>query len=296
MTRLRGPIAATAATALFLLSACARPASEDAGAAPGPSAPTESAAGRPAGAGLAIRISQEGGFVPPERIVGRIPDVSVYADGRVVTQGPQIAIYPGPAMPNLQVRQLDAAATRTLLDDAVAAGVRGSADLGSPGVADAPTTRIDVVRDGVTHSVSAVALREAMPDDPRLTPEQQAARQKLAAFLTRLDEMAAAPGQQPYRAETLAALAQAYRAPEDGLPEQPGPIAWPGPALPGEYLSPTVKIGCVTVSGAGLDAVLAAAEKANQNTPWTSGGNRYQVTFRPLLPDEAGCADLKAAR
>jgi hypothetical protein len=275
------------AAAVLVLGACARPTAGD-------DAPQAGAA--PDGDALVLRVRQEGGFVPPERIVGRIPDVSVYADGRVVTQGPQIAIYPGPAMPNLQVWQLDAAATRTLLDDAVAAGVRGGADLGSPGVADAPTTRIDVVRDGVTHSVSAVALREAMPDDPRLTAGQQAARQKLAAFLARLDEMAAAPGQQPYRAETLAALAQSYRAPEDGLPEQPGPIAWPGPALPGEYLSPTVKIGCVTVSGAGLDAVLAAAQKANQNTPWTSGGNRYMVTFRPLLPDEGGCADLKAAR
>ena len=63
-----------------------------------------------------------------------------------------------------------------------------------------------------------------------------------------------------------------------------------------KYLNPNVKIGCVTASGAERDAILAAAENANQNTPWGSGGNQYTVTFRPLLPDETGCADLKAAR
>jgi len=52
----------------------------------------------------------------------------------------------------------------------------------------------------------------------------------------------------------------------------------------------------VVATGAQLDTVLAAVAKANQNTPWSSGGNTYSITFRPLLPDESGCADLKAAR
>ena len=291
MTRLRFPIAAVAA--VCLLGACARPAAD---ASPAGASP---AGASPAGAGadtVVLRVRQEGGFVPPERIVGRIPDVSVYADGRMITQGPQIAVYPGPALPNLQERRLDAAAVEKLVDEAVAAGVRTGADLGTPNVADAPATRIDVLHDGVTATVSAMALREAAPDDTALTAAQRAARAQLTALLTRLDEMAAGPGQQPYRAATVAALAQAYAPPQDGLPKQPGPVAWPGPALPGEYLNPDVKIGCVAASGAERDAVLAAADKANQNTPWTSGGNEYTVTFRPLLPDESGCADLRAAR
>ena len=52
----------------------------------------------------------------------------------------------------------------------------------------------------------------------------------------------------------------------------------------------------MTVTGAEQDEVLAAAKGANANTPWTSGGKQFTVTFRPLLPDETGCADLKAAR
>jgi hypothetical protein len=243
-----------------------------------------------------LRVRQEGGFVPPERIVGRIPAVSLYADGRLITEGPQVASYPGPALPNLVLRELDAGAVDELLDDAVAAGVTDGADLGQPGVADAPSTRIDVVRDGVATSVTAVALREAAPDDTQLTAAQKAARGKLVTFLDRLGELVAAPGQRPYAAQTLAALAQPYNVPDDGLPQRPGPIDWPGPALPGDHLNPNVKIGCVTVAGAQRDTVLAAVRDANQNTPWTYGGKDYTVTFRPLLPDETSCADLKAQR
>lgn len=193
------------------------------------------------------------------------------------------------------MQQLDAAAVGKLLDDAVAAGVRSGADLGSPGVTDAPATRVEVTRDGATAAVSAMALREAVADDPLLTADQRAGRARLTAFLDRLDAMATAPGQQPYRAETVAALASAYNRPDDGLPKQSG-VAWPGPALPGEYLNQNVKIGCVAAAGAERDAIIAAARDANQNTPWRSGAEQYTVTFRPLLPDEAGCADLKAAR
>ena len=288
MTTLRGPIAATAAATLFLIGACARPAGDAAGG-------TAPSAAVPAGDDLVLRVRQEGGFVPPERIVGRIPTVSVYADGRIITEGPVTMVYPGPALPNLQVERIDPARVTDLAEQAVQAGVRTGADLGTPGVADAPTTRIDVVTAGGRQTVSAAALGEAMPDDPNLSAAQRAARAKLSGFVRSLTERE--PGaQQPYRAQAMAALAQPYDKPDDGLPKQPGPIAWPGPALPGEYLNPNVKIGCVVATGAQLDTVLAAVAKANQNTPWSSGGNTYSITFRPLLPDESGCADLKAAR
>ena len=46
---------------------------------------------------------------------------------------------------------------------------------------------------------------------------------------------------------------------------------------------------CATVTGEDLGAVLPLAETANQLTPWKSGGERYAILFRPLLPDESGC-------
>jgi hypothetical protein len=292
MTRLRGPVAVSAAVAFFLLSACAR-GTDDASAAPA----GEAAAPAPAAAddGLVIRVKSEGGFVPPDRLVGRIPRVSVYGDGRLIIEGPQIAVYPGPALPNLQVVQLDEAKVNQLVGQALTAGVGSGADLGRPGVADVPTTLIEVRTDKGVKTASAEALNEATPDDPQLTEPQRQARAKLAAFVEQLSDLGATASQ-PYPAQTLAALAMPYvRAAED-LPAEPAAIAWPGPALPGESMAEGQQLGCVTVTGPELDKVLAAAKKANQNTPWTSGGKKYALTFRPLLPDETGCADLKAAR
>ncbi|HEV8175254.1 MAG TPA: hypothetical protein VGP91_16570 [Actinoplanes sp.] len=293
MTRLRGSWTAAVTVTLFLLTACARP-----GDVPGGAGPSGHESSAPADAdALVLRVEHIGGFVAPDQMVGRLPVVSVYTDGRVITQGPQILIYPGPALPNLLVQQLDPATVRGLVDKAVEAGVRSGADLGQPGVADAPTTRITVAAPGGTRTLDAVALTEAQADDPQLTVAQRAARAKLAAFVQELSDLSAAKGMpeaQPYQPEAVAALARPYTKPSDGLPKQPDPVAWPGPALPGETLSGTT--GCVTASGSDAAKVLAAATAANAITPWTSGGKQWSVVFRPLLPDETGCAALKATR
>ena len=295
MTRPRGSWTAVAAVTLFLLSACARAADPAAGpsedASPGASASAAPDA-------LVLRIDRVGGFVAPDQQLGRYPVVSVYADGRVITTGPQIQIYPGPALPNLLVQQIDPATVQGLLDKAVRAGVRSGADLGQPSVADAPTTRITVAAPGGgTSSLEAVALTETQPDDPRLTPAQREARAKLAAFVQEVSDLPNAQGMppaQPYRPTAVAALARPYVDPQDGLPKKPAPVAWPGPALPGSMLNG--RTGCVTATGADAEKVLAAAKQATQITPWTSGGRRWTVVLRPLLPDESGCANLKGAR
>jgi hypothetical protein len=290
MTRLRGPLAVTAAVAFFLLSACARGTAGDSAAA---GADVDAAAPAAPDDGLVIRVKHEGGFTSPDWLLARIPQISIYGDGRIITEGPQIMIYPGPALPNLQVQQIDPAKVDQLVGQALAAGVGSGTDLGTPGVADAPTTVIEVRTTKGVKTVSAVALNEAAPDDTSLTDPQKQARAKLAAFVKQLTDVDATDSQ-PYRPETLAAVvAVPMGKPAAG---QPAAVAWPGPALPGESISDQLKIGCVSVTGAELDKVLAAAKKANQDTLWASGGKQYRLTFRPLLPDETGCADLKAAR
>ncbi len=67
-------------------------------------------------------------------------------------------------------------------------------------------------------------------------------------------------------------------------------MAWPGPPLPGEPIAPGV--GCVVATGDQAAAVVEAATAATALTPWSDGGSTWSVTFRPLLPDETGCADL----
>jgi hypothetical protein len=293
MTSLRGSWTAVAAVSLFLLTACAR---ADPAGAPGGDAST--AAPPPINPdSLVLRVERVGGFMAPDQQFGRLPVVSVYADGRVLTQGPQIDIYPGPVLPNIQEQRMDPSAVTALAGKAAAAGVKSGADLGQPGVADAPTTRITVALPGGTRTVNAVALTEAQPDDPRLTPAQREARAKLAAFVQEVTDLSSAsdmPEVRPYQPEAVAAFARPYAAPDNALPKRPAAIAWPGPALPGEPFLPPV--GCVTATGAQAQAVLAAAKRATTITPWTSADRPWTVIVRPLLPDEAGCADLKGTR
>lgn len=293
MTRLRGTLIA-AAVPLFLIAACAQP---DTGTDAGAPAPDPSAASPQSGDELVARVESYGGFVPPDRTIGTLPAVSVYADGRVITEGPVPAIYPGPAMPNIQVLTLDADQLQQVVKEG-AATVKPGTDFGQPNVADAPTTRVTVKTGQDVQSVSVVALNEAQAKDPMLTDTQQDARAKLAAYVKKLRDLGSGDGDtasKPYEPESLAVLARPWTKQSGGEPAQ-AEAAWPGPALPGDYLNPALKIGCVLVTGAELDTVTAAAKKANQMTPWTADGQKYLISFRPLLPDEKGCAEFKGNR
>jgi hypothetical protein len=233
-------------------------------------------------------VEQTGGFVTPTTIAARLPMVSVYADGRVFTEGPVPAIYPGPALPNVQVGEIDGAEVQALVDRALDAGVAESGDLGTPSVADAPSTRFTVVTTQETHVREVYALWEGS-EDSGLTDDQTAARRELSDLLTALTEPAA--NSTPYEPEAVALVASPWGDPGDGL-VQPE-MSWPGPALPGQPTGGPPDVTCVTAGGAEAQAVLAAARDANAATPWVTGdGTRWSVAFRPLLPDETGCADL----
>ncbi|WP_433292211.1 hypothetical protein ACQP2F_27415 [Actinoplanes sp. CA-030573] len=292
MTRLRGTILA-AAVPLFLISACAQTAGNQAAGAADSRVP-ESAEVSPAADDLVLRVESFGGFVPAEQNVGRIPAISIYGDGRLISLGPTTAIYPGPALPNIQVQMITPEEVRELVRQGQQAGVRNGTDFGSPNIADAPQTRVTAG----DQSVSVMALSEAPANDPKLTAAQREARTKLSAFVKKLQSLPSASGVAnpvPYRPTVLAALARTFTAPQAGDPASPAK-AWPGPALPGDMLNQNIGIGCAEVTGADLPTVLAAAKDAKATTPWTSGGATYAITFRPLLPEEKGCAALKGVR
>ena len=246
---------------------------------------------------VAIRVDYTGGFVPPSAIPGRLPVVTIYGDGRVITEGPVPAIYPGPALPNVQQRRIPTGDVALLVGRALDAGVGSGADFGQPTVTDMPNTRFTVTTaEGVRQSsVYGLDMVEEGPNRA-LTDAQRAARDKLRALFDELQNPPTATGEpEPYPVVTLAALATEYRNSTD-LPSPPPPVAWPGPALPGTMLGPAKLIGCVTVTGDEARPILATAATVNAATPWTSGGKTWWLTLRPLLPDESGCADLAAKR
>jgi len=291
--RLR-PSAVLASMVMVMVSACGGDGA-DVAAEPGVSPDPEVAV---VSEGVVLRVEHVGGFLPPSLMAARLPIVSVYADGRVFSDGPVPAIYPGPALPNVQVRQIDQAGLATLAQRAVAAGVGSGFDLGEPPIADVPSTRVTLAtQDGpLVTEAAALEVGNAVPG-PALTEEQRAARSKLVQFLDALRDLDAtlSPGTvgaiEQYVPESLAVVSTPWVSAGDGLDTQPD-VAWPGPPLPGEALMPALQVSCLTVTGEEARAVWAAAANANAATPWTSGGARWSLSFRPLLPDEASCSDL----
>ncbi len=257
------------------LSACAGGGGDT--AAPSSSAPLPS--------GLVLQVALTGGYTTPEELASRLPVVSVYGDGRVLTQGPQIEIWPTPALPNVQVQQVDEATVRDLVDRAVEAGVTETGDLGEPPIADVPTTRFTLV----TAEGTVVRDVSALVEIPTgtLTAEQEEARERLqdlVGVLTSVDGES-----QAYVPQTVAAVVRPHTG---GDPELPQPdVAWPGPELPGAPLG--AGLTCVSATGQEAADVLAAAASSNVLTPWVAvDGSRWAVAFRPVLPHETGCADL----
>jgi hypothetical protein len=282
---------AAAAASLFLLVACAQDGGD---AAP----PADAPAPRDPDT-VALRIDHTGGFLAPADSIARLPIVTIYGDGRAILQGPVPAIYPGPALPNVQVINISAADVDKLVARATGAGVGTAKDLGQPPVADAPSTRFTVDTEGGPATTEVYALSESGADTGSgLSADQVAARNKLRDLVTAVNDLPGTLGikagsEQPYEPAALAAIATPYVAPDPATvgKEQPA-VAWPGPALPGTAVGKGLETGCVTVTGADTAKVLAAADKANAATPWTSGGRKWTVNLRPLLPDETGCADL----
>jgi hypothetical protein len=286
---MRRSLRPAAVTLLLVLSACGAQGTADEALEPTSSAPAPAA-------GLVLRIDQTAGFVVPSARFGQLPVVAVYADGRVITQGPVPAIYPGPALPNVQVQEIDQAQVQDVVDRALAAGVAETGDLGSPPVADAFTTRFTVVTADETYVREVYALYETPEGEPGegVSTEQAAARDRLVDLLNSLTELGMT-ATTAYEPTAVAAITSPWTDPGDGLGSSPE-MAWPGPALPGDPVAGPPGFGCVTVTGAEVSEVLEAAASATQLTPWaTPENNRWSVTFRPLLPDEAACEDLEAS-
>ena len=244
---------------------------------------------------LVIRIDVGGGFVPVEYNLAAIPGVSIYGDGRMIVTGPVIEIYPGPALPNLQVTQLSEDALQAILRAADDAGLLdGNASYDYPCVTDLPTTTFTVVAEGRTNVVTAYALGL---DDGAGACEgvDSDARAALAAFQSRFGDLrnlvpeGSIGAEEPYVPTEMRVFVLPYRG-EPELPQQP--VEWPVTGPLDSFGAPTdVPEGsrCGVVSGEDLTGLLAAATSANQLTPWTSDGTEHALILRPLLPDEHGC-------
>jgi hypothetical protein len=252
---------------------------------------------------LVLRIAVGGGFVPVEVHLTEMPQFSVYGDGRVVFLGPQIEIYPPPALPNLRVVRLTEDGLQQLLAEANDAGLIGrSRQYRNDQVADAPTTVITVNANGQTTVVAAYAL--GIGENPNATEQEQDELDAIKSFVERmidldawLPESAIAEPEDAYQVDRLQVVATTDTASlgeGDGLTPAP-PADWPLATPLGAFGDPyegfvIADAVCGEVSGDDLATLLPVLENAGSFAPWQSDGQTYVVLFRPLLPDESPCA------
>jgi hypothetical protein len=262
--------------------------------------PVEGIAHPTAAEEVVLRIEYVGGFTLPEARLTQLPLAALYGDGRLVTEGPVIAIYPPPALPNLRQIRLTEEGIQAVLAAADPAGLIGrSRRYDNPLIADAPYTVMTVRAGGKTTVVAVYALGS---DNPEWADEQRAAVQAIQQFAgsfidvtSWLPESAIGSGDEDFPIERLQVLAQPYET--SGVvadPAQP-PVDWPIDtplssfepmgSLPG---SPAT-LSCAVLSGADAEAVAAVALGANTLTPWVSEEQEWLLMLRPLLPDETGC-------
>ena len=107
---------------------------------------------------LVLRIEEVGGFVAVQYNLTRMPIMSLYADGLLITPGVQTDIYPGPALPALTQQQLSPEAIQLLTQAAIDAGLDSDRDLQTMLVSDMPTTVFTLTIDGQTYTTHVYAL------------------------------------------------------------------------------------------------------------------------------------------
>lgn len=281
----------------LLAGACGR--LSDDGNGSGSSGSDEPGITHPTGANdLVLRVAQGGGFVAVPYNLKSVPGVSIYGDGRMIVEGPVMEIYPGPALPNLQVTRLSEAGLQSILEAADRAGLLGpDASYDYPCVADVPTTTFTVnAADGI-HTISAYALgfAEGAEATGQCDGVDLEARQKLFEFQTKLGDLGSwlpegSIGQEePFTPSEMRVYVTSYQG-DPQLEQQPA--AWPLAVSLDRFGEPDANLQdlrCGVIGGDDLSTLLPEAQQANELTPWTSGGDDFGLIFRPLLPDEHTC-------
>jgi hypothetical protein len=256
---------------------------------------------------LVLRVEQTGGFVPTTFRFTNIPQVSLLGGGRVVTQGPQIEIFPPPALPSLNEVTITEEGIQKVLDEAEKAGLFGpNRHYDNRCVADASTTVFTLNAEGSTHRISAYFLEGASEPDPAesgaatncVSEEEREARAKLEAFRAKLGDLrswlpvGSVGEEKTYEFDRMRVFVA--RSSGDSGSEEPKPQrkAWPlsqDPASFGDPVENSENTRCGVLEGADLDTMLKAGQRANTNTIWTFENREYNAYFRPMLPDETGC-------
>ena len=265
--------------------------------APSPGLPT------PGPAGFVIHASWTQAL-PPRSMFGSLPVLVVTTDGRVLTPGPMLEIYPGPLVAPFVERPISPKGVAALLQAAKDAGILGPGSdfTGGAMPLGAAAARLQIVVDGVTHDLigdaNAAVPCPATEACPEAVPGTPAA---FARFWYRLVDMAGwlepeLGAEQPHVPASYAVIV--------GPPPEPwpgaAPIVWPVADPPLGAFGAPVRGEPGTRCGIAAGDLAAALRRhfaeATQLTPFVataSASSTHGLTVRALLPgDEDPCAPI----
>lgn len=316
------------APALLILAACAASGGEGgpSGSPPPSDAPPSHGGGggsgndgqidHPEGSEAILAITWAGGMLHESMTVTQVPPFVITGDGRVIMHGMQSLEFPGPALPALIERRLTESGVQQVLRALEQTNLfTGNLELrGMNGmVADANDTIFTVRAAGLESVVSVYAISMLFPDmepPPGMSADELDAYRVLSALhdrLMTLDSWLPADAWAtdtwvPYQPEALRLYVRDVTdQPVEGG-ELPGQLReWPTEDDPAAFGEVIARFGDGTRCGVVEDELgaswLAELEEANQNTPWTDGGDRrFSIGVRPLLPHEVRvCPEVDAA-
>lgn len=231
-----------------------------------------------------LQIHWEGGFAPLESIYGRGPIYTLLGDGRLIYEGPVIAIYPGPLLPNYQVTRLDLDQVGEILDLVEEIGLPRMTeevdDSASAQVADATTEVLTYWDESGVHRYAVYALGLGRESSNPAT----AAAAELFEVVGRHAHSGESVEYAGDRVRIIAGVSQLD--PEPGFEDvRPWPLDGEDPSTWQEL---DLGFSCKVLGPEVLDTFADATQVTRWDLP-TRPGSDYVLLVRPLHPGEPDC-------
>jgi hypothetical protein len=236
-----------------------------------------------------LQVRFEGGFAPIEFILAQGPRYTLLGDGRLISEGPVIAIFPGPLLPNYLVTHVgddDMDRILALVEEIGLPNMTSEVDNSARDfVADASTEVVTYWDDEGTHQYAVYALG-IEPIEPGTTKPMNSAFSEL---LQTLDQATAKADAVPYEPERVRVLAGVAMAPVD--PEFEDIRPWPlGDDDPADWDEVQLQWRCNTYGPKIMDTF----KGATQVTEWLHpnpmmDAPAFSLLVRPLHPGEEDC-------
>ena len=239
---------------------------------------------------IVLRIFVRANQPDPLSIARAFPEFTLYGDGRLITIDRDAE--PG-LLGALEEAYLTPEGIRLLAAEWVAAGALEPLDgYGFTGVLDGDSTRFYIgTEPPVSFSVSDLGSRPGGPGAD-VTDEQLAARETLTALRSAMRSYEDLVGREivsgpsPLAPDRVAIVGMPFGV--GGESDFPFDVTGLGERVE-TRVSPTT---CLVVDGPDLETLLDTLDEAASLAPWRIDGRQWALVFRPMLPDEAGCAVL----